>query len=130
MDPVSQLIAGWKIPVGQWGKAVIDFIITYFQWLFDAIKSALNWSVEGASYSLLQVPPVLLAVALAGFVYWLRRSKPLTIGVLLGFLFIINQGLWKETVQTLVLVVAAQRSRWPWAFRSAFGPRTIRASGR
>ena len=107
MDPVSQLITGWKIPVGQWGKAVIDFIITYFQWLFDAIKGALNWSVEGASYLLLQVPPVLLAVALAALAYWLRRSKPLAIGVLLGFLFIINQGLWKETVQTLVLVVAA-----------------------
>ncbi|MEQ1577416.1 MAG: choline ABC transporter permease subunit, partial [Hyphomicrobium sp.] len=107
MDPVSQLITEWKIPVGQWGKAVIEFVVTNFQWLFDAIKGALNWSVEGTSYLLLQVPPVLLAVALAGFVYWLQRSKPLAIGVLLGFLFIINQGLWKETVQTLVLVVAA-----------------------
>ena len=35
----------------------------------------------------------------------MRRSKPVAIGVLLGFLFIINQGLWKETVQTLVLVL-------------------------
>lgn len=107
MDPVSQLITDWKIPVGPWGKAFIDFIISYFQWLFDAIKGALNWSVEGTSYLLLQVPPVLLAVALAGFAYWLQRSRSLAIGVLLGFLFIINQGLWKETVQTLVLVVAA-----------------------
>jgi glycine betaine/proline transport system permease protein len=101
------LITDWKIPVGQWGKAFIEFIVTNFQWLFDAIKSALNWSVEGTSYLLLQVPPVVLAVALAAFAYWLQRSRSLAIGVLLGFLFIINQGLWKETVQTLVLVVAA-----------------------
>ena len=107
MDPVSRLITDWKIPVGQWGKAVIEFVVTNFQWLFDAIKYSLNWSVEGTSYLLLQVPPVILAVALAGFAYWLQRSKQLAIGVLLGFLFIINQGLWKETVQTLVLVVAA-----------------------
>ena len=107
MDPVSRLITEWKIPVGQWGKAVIEFVVTNFQWLFDAIKYSLNWSVEGTSYLLLQVPPVILAVALAGFAYWLQRSKQLAIGVLLGFLFIINQGLWKETVQTLVLVVAA-----------------------
>jgi glycine betaine/proline transport system permease protein len=107
MDPVSQWIVDRKIPVGQWGKAVIDFIITYFQWFFDALKTALNWSVEGASYLLLQVPPVLLAVTLAGFAYWLQRSKYLALGVLLGLLFIVNQGLWKETVQTLVLVVAA-----------------------
>lgn len=107
MDPISQLITEWKIPVGQWGKAFIEFIVANFQWLFDAIKTSLNWSVEGTSYLLLLVPPVLLAVALAGLAYWLRRSKPLALGVLLGFLFIINQGLWKETVQTLVLVVAA-----------------------
>ena len=107
MDPITQLITSWKIPVGQWGKAVIDFIVTYFQWLFDAIKSGLNFSVEGLSSLLLTVPPVLLAAVLAGVAYWMQKSKPLAIGVLLGFLFIINQGLWKETVQTLVLVVAA-----------------------
>ena len=107
MDPVTQLITGWKIPVGQWGKAVIDFIVTYFQWFFDAISTVLEVSVEGASALLLQIPAVLLAVGLAGFAYWLQRSKTLALGVLLGFLFIINQGLWKETVQTLVLVVAA-----------------------
>jgi len=107
MDPVTKLITEWKIPVGKWGKAVIDFIIEYFQWLFDAIKYALNVSVEGTTGLLLMAPPVLLALALAGFAYWLQRSKALAVGVLFGFLFIINQGLWKETVQTLVLVVAA-----------------------
>lgn len=107
MDPLSKLITQWKLPVGQWGKAVIDFIVTYFQWFFDAVSATLEWSVDGTSYLLLQVPPLILALAFAGFVYWLQRSKTLAFGVLLGFLFIINQGLWKETVQTLVLVVAA-----------------------
>lgn len=107
MDPITELITSWKIPVGLWGKAVIEFIVENFQWLFDAIKTALNWAVEGSSYGLLQLPPVLLALILAGFAYWLQRSKTLALGVLLAFLFIINQGLWKETVQTLVLVVAA-----------------------
>jgi hypothetical protein len=27
MDPVSDLIRSWKIPVGKWGKALIDFIV-------------------------------------------------------------------------------------------------------
>jgi len=107
MGALSDLITGWKIPVGQWGKAFIDFIIEYFQWFFDAISAVLEWLVEGASDVLLQVPPLILAVVLAGFAYWLQRSKILAVGVLLGLLFIINQGLWKETVQTLVLVVAA-----------------------
>jgi glycine betaine/proline transport system permease protein len=107
MDPLSKLITSWKIPIGLWGKAFIDLVIAYFQWFFDALSAVLEWSVEETSSLLLAVPPVILAALLAGFAYWLQRSKALAFGVLLGFLFIINQGLWKETVQTLVLVVAA-----------------------
>ena len=107
MDPVSKWIATWKIPVGKWGKALIDFIVDWFQWLFDALKLSLNFVVEGTTDILLMVPPFALAFIFAGAVYWYKKSWPLALGVLLGFLFIINQGLWKETIQTLVLVVAA-----------------------
>lgn len=107
MDPISKLIAAWKIPVGQVGKAAFDFITDYFQWFFDAVSTVLETVVDGTSDLLLKLPPVLLAVVLAGFAYWLRRSATLAIGVLIGLLFILNQGLWKETVQTLVLVLSA-----------------------
>ena len=107
MDPLTKLITDYKIPVGKWGKAVIDFVVEYFQWFFDAIKQALNFAVEGSTGLLLMIPPLLLAVLLAGLSYWLRRSWWLSLAVFLSLVFIINQGLWKETVQTLVLVVAA-----------------------
>ena len=107
MDPISKLIASFKIPIGKWGKAAIDFIVTYFQWLFDGISAVLEWAVEGSTFVLLQIPPVILAIALAGLAYYLQKSRNLAIAVLFGLLFIINQGLWKETIQTLVLVVAA-----------------------
>jgi glycine betaine/proline transport system permease protein len=107
MDPVSDFIRSWKIPVGAWGKAVIDFIVTWFQWLFDAIKISLNFVVEGSTGLLLMLPPVVLALLLAGLAYWLRRSWKLSAAVLAGLLFIMNQGLWKETVQTLILVVGS-----------------------
>jgi glycine betaine/proline transport system permease protein len=107
MDPITEVIRSWKIPVGPAGKAVIDFVVTYFDWFFDALKATLNFAVDTSTYYLLQVPPFLLAFILAGIAFAMQRSKGLAIGVLLGLLFIINQGLWKETVQTLVLVVAA-----------------------
>lgn len=108
-DPVSAWLADKanQIPVGKWGKSVIDFVITYFDWLFEAVKVALNWLVEGTTYIMLQCPPVLLALALAAGAYFLQKSKTLALGVLIGLVFIINQGLWKETVQTLVLVLYA-----------------------
>jgi glycine betaine/proline transport system permease protein len=107
IDPISKFIAAWKIPVGQWGKAVIDFIITYFDWFFDGLSNGIEWVIEGSTYLLLLCPPVLLALALAGISYSIQKSKVLTLVVFAGFLFIINQGLWKETVQTLVIVIAA-----------------------
>lgn len=109
IDPISMWLAdkAHKIPVGPWGKTLIDFVITYFEWLFDGLKNGLNWLVESTTALLLLCPPVILALLLAGAAYALQKSKVLAIGVLLGLLFIINQGLWKETVQTLVLVLYA-----------------------
>ncbi len=107
IDPISKFIAAWKIPVGQWGKSVIDFIITYFDWFFDGLSNGIEWVIEGSTYLLLLCPPLLLAAALAGVSYSIQKSKIMSLLVLAGFLFIINQGLWKETVQTLVIVIAA-----------------------
>ncbi|MBK8770061.1 MAG: choline ABC transporter permease subunit [Rhizobiales bacterium] len=108
-DPVSLWIADKanKIPVGPWGKNLIDFIVTWFEWLFDGLKNGLNALVEGTTWILLQCPPILLAILLTAAAYFLQKKKWLAAGVLLGFLFILNQGLWKETVQTLVLVLYA-----------------------
>jgi glycine betaine/proline transport system permease protein len=108
MGDFSWLVdAKGKIQVGMWGKAAIEFVTTYFQWLFDALKFTLNFLVDGTTGLLLLIPPVVMAVILAAGIYGWRRSWKLALGVLLGLLFILNQGLWKETLQTLVLVLAA-----------------------
>lgn len=106
-DPVTDFISLWKIPVGQWGKSAILFVTDNFEWFFDGLKDILNSIVEWTTWGLLQVPPVLLALIIAGLVFYTKKSKGLAVGVLLGLLFIINQGLWKETIQTLALVVYA-----------------------
>lgn len=107
MDPVSALIASFKIPIGQWGKAFFTFLTTNFEWFFDAIANGATYVLQGLIGILLWVPPVLLVLAIAGLAWWLQRSWKLAIGVAIGLAFIINQGLWKDTVETLVLVVGA-----------------------
>ncbi len=107
MDPLSQAITQWKIPVGAMGKAAIDWVVEYFQWFFDGLSTVLEWLVVGLTDLLLFFPPVALALALAGFAWWYQRSWKLALGVLAGLLFILNQNLWEQTVQTLVLVLAA-----------------------
>ena len=107
MDPVSAVIASFKIPIGKWGKVFFDFLTTNFEWFFDSIARGVTWFLDGIIDLLLMIPPVLLVVLIAALAWWLQKSWKLALGVAIGLVFIINQGLWKETVETLVLVVAA-----------------------
>ena len=107
MDPVSQLLASWKIPIGQWGKEFFTFLTTNFAWVFDSIARALKAFLEGATAVMLWFPPIVVVILVVALAWWLQRSWKLALGVLLGLLFIINQNLWKETVETVVLVVSS-----------------------
>jgi glycine betaine/proline transport system permease protein len=107
VDPISQFIMAWKIPVGRWGKAFFDLLTSNLAWLFNAISSAITWSLEGLIAILLFFPPVIVILAIGALAYFLQRSWKLALAVVIGLFFIVNQGLWKETVETLALVVGA-----------------------
>ena len=107
MDPVTEWIEAWKIPIGRWGRAFFDFLTTNFAWFFDTLARGVTSGLDAMVAALLWLPPLLVAVLVAGLAYLLQRSWKLALGVALGLLFIINQGLWTETIETLVLVVAA-----------------------
>jgi glycine betaine/proline transport system permease protein len=107
MDPVSGAIAENKLPVGGWGKTFFQFLTDNFEWAFDILANSIKWALEGTIAGFLLVPPVALIAAIALLAWRLQKSWRLAAGVAIGLLFILNQGLWKETVETLVLVVAA-----------------------
>jgi len=107
MDPVTEWIEAWKIPIGRWGRSFFDFLTTNFAWFFDTLADGLATALDGLVALLLWAPPILVVLLLAALAYALQRSWKLALVVVIGFLFIINQGLWTETIQTLVLVVAA-----------------------
>ena len=107
MDSLVNFITGNKIPVGAWGKAFFGFLTSNFTAFFDGIAYVLTWVLESLVGILLWFPPLLLLVAIAGLAWYLQKSWKLALGVALGLLFILNQGLWKQMVETIVLVVAA-----------------------
>ena len=104
MDPVSAWIADRdnKIPVGDWGRQFFDFLTDNFEWFFDSVADGLTAVLDGVADLLLLLPPVLVVLLIAAFAWWLKKSWKLALGVALGLLFIINQDLWKETIETLV----------------------------
>lgn len=107
MDPVSNWVASEKIPVGRWGQTLFDFLIDNFAWFFDSVSNGLRTVLDSMVNLIMWFPPVVVVLAIAALAFALKRSWKLALGVIAGLLFIINQGLWSETVQTLVLVVSA-----------------------
>lgn len=107
MDPISKFFVSYKIPIGEWGKAFFTFLTDNFNTFFRGLSGGLNFLLDGVVDTLLLVPPVLLIALIALLAYYLQRSRGLAVAVFLGLLFILNQNLWKQTVETLVLVVAA-----------------------
>lgn len=107
MDPITELISSVKIPVGRWGKSFFDFLTGNFEWFFDSLADGLTFILNGLIAILLWFPPIVVILAIVALAWYIQRSWKLALFVLAGLLFILNQNLWKETVETLVLVVAA-----------------------
>src|SRR6185436_10737799 len=107
MDWLTQQLTHHKIPVGQWGKQFFGFLTSYFDWFFDGLSKGITTMLDAMIAALLYPPPLVVVAGLVVFAFILQRSWQIALGVLVGLLYIINQGLWKETVETLALVIGA-----------------------
>ncbi len=96
-----------KIPLGRWMKFAVDGLNDNAAGFFDAISFALSYLIEGLIANLLWVPPLVLIAIFALLGGYFRRSWVLGIGIALSLLLIVNMGYWKETIETLALVVSA-----------------------
>ena len=96
-----------KIPVGQTAKAAVDWLIANGGWFFDGLSDALEVLIAAALWALQTPPPLAVIAAFVALSYWLRRSVATSALVALGLLFIVNQGYWRETTETLTLVLSA-----------------------
>ena len=106
MNEITTLLST-KIPLGIWGKIVFSWFTIHFDWFFRLLAGAIGWGLDNLVAILLAIPPVILILAFAAIAYALQKSWKLALGTLLGFLFIYNQGMWKDTIQTLVLVCSS-----------------------
>ncbi len=107
MDWFTEQIEAFKIPIGPWTADFIDFLTTNFAWAFDLLSDALEFMIEGLTEAMLWFPPLVLVALIAGLGYWLQRVWWLAGGIVLSLLFIINQGYWEPTINTLALVGVA-----------------------
>jgi glycine betaine/proline transport system substrate-binding protein len=100
-------IVSHKIPLGDGIAVAIETVKAHGTFLFDAISYAIRGMVGGVTAALRVVPAPALILGVAALAFVLRRSWTLTAFVALALLFILNQGYWAATLETLSLVTVA-----------------------
>lgn len=96
-----------KIPIGDAVAGMIEYVKAHGRSLFDGVSAVMRGSVDGLTAALRSVPSPILIVAIGMLTWFLRRSVILAIFVTAALIFIINQGYWQATLETLSLVMVA-----------------------
>lgn len=100
-------IGDHKIPLGNTVAAFIEYVKGHGRVFFDGVSLLVRGGVDGLTALLRAIPSPLLILALAVLTWVLRRSVALALFVALALLFIMNQGYWLATLETLSLVIMA-----------------------
>ncbi|MEM1075412.1 MAG: choline ABC transporter permease subunit [Pseudomonadota bacterium] len=96
-----------KIPIGAWARDVFDWMQINLAWFFDTLSDVMDALIEGILW-VLQTPHPLIVIGVFVALTWgLQRNWKTCALVATGFLFILNQGYWEETTESLTLVLSA-----------------------
>lgn len=120
-----------KIPLGKWITRAVDQLIDTAGGFFDSLSEVLEAMIQALLW-LLQTPHPFLVVGVAAVVaFLLRRSFSFSFFTLFGLLFIINQGYWEETTETVALVLTSTlvcmmigvpigivAAHYPWVYKT------------
>jgi glycine betaine/proline transport system permease protein len=95
-----------KLPLAKYIDQLVEWLTINFEWFFDSITTILEGFVEGL-VALLTFIPVLLLIAIIGFLAWKVSKWRLTLFTVIGLLLIYNLGYWEEMIETLSIVLTA-----------------------
>lgn len=96
-----------KIPVGRTASNIFDWLQENGAWFFDSLDIALDGLIEAILWVLQTPHPLIVIAAFVALAWVLQRNWKICVLIALGFLFIINQGYWEETTESLTLVLSA-----------------------
>ncbi|MBO9434964.1 choline ABC transporter permease subunit [Ruegeria sp. R13_0] len=96
-----------KIPVGKTARAVFEWLQEIGEPFFDWLSWVLEALIDGILWVLQTPHPLIVVGVFVGITWLLQRNWKVCLFVALGFLFILNQGYWEETTESLTLVLSA-----------------------
>ena len=95
-----------EVPVGPWVEAGVDWVQDNLAGPLDGFAGAVGFLADGLESLLLTLPDWVLAPLIVAFAWW-RVGWRFGIFAVIAMLLIAAMGLWRETMQTLALVIGA-----------------------
>ncbi|MBM7832516.1 ABC-type proline/glycine betaine transport system permease subunit [Agromyces cerinus] len=96
----------FRLPLGDWADAVIDFITDVFGGFFTVVRNIFAGFYDVVDF-VLQTPPFWIVILVLAAVAWLAKGWKLAIGTALGLLVIVGVDQWDNAMSTLALVLVA-----------------------
>lgn len=97
-----------QIPLAKWTNEAMDYISDHFQGFFDQIQESTENTMNLVSDLLLSIPAIIMILLIAVLAFFAMKKKfGLAIFTIVGLLFIYNQQLWDELMNTVTLVLFA-----------------------
>jgi glycine betaine/proline transport system substrate-binding protein len=100
-------LTGHKLPFGEAVTVAIAFIKARGAGVFNAIAAVIGASVGAVNYALRLLPSPALILGLAVLGWLMQRSLALAAFIAAALVFIMNQGYWSQTLETLSLVIVS-----------------------
>ncbi len=100
-------ITAHKLPFGAAVTVGIDWIKAHGGSFFDAVSALVGGAVRGINAALGFMPSYVLILAVAALGWLTQRSLLLAAFIALTLMFIMNQGYWAQTLETLSLVLVS-----------------------
>lgn len=91
------------LPLSDWLNAVMDWIVDYFGWFFLGISWALEWPIKAVRF-ILNALPWSVTTFLFCTVAWAASGWKLAAFTLFSMLYMLVNGYWSESMNTLSLV--------------------------
>jgi glycine betaine/proline transport system permease protein len=96
-----------KLPIGELVTKLVDFMTTTFGEEFRIFSGILESIIQHIEQVFSAMHPLIIIVIFTLLSWFLRKSKATSLFCLLGFLLILNLGLWNEMIETLALILSA-----------------------
>ncbi|MEF8792268.1 ABC transporter permease [Thiohalorhabdus sp.] len=104
--PRAAAASDCRIPVAYYIERAVDWLLANAQWLFDAIVAVIDALTTGIETVLMTPPAWLLTLILAALGAW-RVNWRFALFTILALALVVGMDLWRDTVATLALVLAA-----------------------